>query len=169
MTCGLARRLVVALGLVATTVAGATELADLGRFGPTCPVPEPPPVPSGARIRLQPARAGVAGPAEPSMPVATARRTYTLPTRWPHGTPPLLAFVGRDPGSLAVIQTLPPGTPVFVLPSDGGIAVEAIRRACPACRLARASAASARQLGVAAVPVVFRVRDGAAQATEGPP
>jgi hypothetical protein len=162
-------RLVLAVVLAATTLAGATELADLGRFGPTCPVPEAPPVPSGARIRLQPARAGVAGRAEPPMPVATARRTYALPTRWPPGTPTVIAFVGRDPGSLAVVPTLPPGTPVFVLPSAGGIAVEAIRRACPACRLALAGAASARQLGVTAIPVVLRVRDGAAHATEGPP
>jgi hypothetical protein len=169
MTCGVAGRLVVALVLAATTVAGATEVADLGRFGPTCPVPEVLPVPSGARIRLQPARAGVAGPAEPWMPVATARRTFALPTRWPPGTPPLLSFVGRDPGSLAVVRTLPPGTPVFVLPSAGGIAVEEIRRVCPACRLALAGAASARQLGVAVVPVVLRVRDGSAEATEGPP
>jgi hypothetical protein len=103
------------------------------------------------------------------MPVATARRTYALPTRWPPGTPPVIAFVGRDPGSLAVVQTLPPGTPVFVLPSAGGIAVEAIRQACPACRLAFAGAASARQLGVTVVPVVLRVRADAAEAAEGPP
>jgi hypothetical protein len=161
--------LVLAVVLAATTVASATEIEDLGRFKPTCPVPKPPPVHTVARIRLEPARAGVAGPAELPMPVATARRTYALPTRWPPGTPPVIAFVGRDPGSLAVVQTLPSGTPVFVLPSAGGIAVEAIRRACPACRLALAGTASVRQLGVAAVPVVLRVRDGAAHATEGPP
>jgi hypothetical protein len=80
-----------------------------------------------------------------------------------------VAFVGRDPVSLALVRTLPAGTPIFLLPSDGAMPVEALQQACPGCRLGHAGTAAARQLGIRSLPAVIRVVDGVAWVTEGRP
>jgi hypothetical protein len=152
--------------LVAT--AGRAEVRDLGRFGSTCPVPDPPPS-RAVIVRLEPGLARVTAPAEPLMPIAPAQRTYVLPGRWPAGAPPAVAFVGHDPASLAIVRALLPGTPVFVLPSEGGTRLEAFRRACPACQVGIGGTAGARRLGIRAVPAVVRAIDGVAHVTEGAP
>jgi hypothetical protein len=103
------------------------------------------------------------------MPVAATRRAYVVPVRWPAGAPPVVAFLGHDAASLAVVRSLPRGTPVFVLPSEGEHGLEALRLVCPACRLGVAGTAGARRLGIQAVPAVVRVVDGVAHATEGAP
>jgi hypothetical protein len=103
------------------------------------------------------------------MPVAPTRRVYAVPARLPAGAPPVVAFVGHDTASLSVVRSLPPGTPVFVLASDGEHDLEALRLACPACRLGIAGTAGARRLGIRAVPAVVRVVNGVAQVTEGAP
>jgi hypothetical protein len=137
--------------------ASAAEIRDLGTFGATCPAPVPAASPGAARrVRLDPARAQVDVPPEPSMPVATAPRTAALPVRWP-------------PGGVAVVRTLPAGTPVFVLPSEGGLPLDALRQACPGCRIEHAGSSSARRLGVRVVPAVIRVVDGVPRLTEGAP
>jgi hypothetical protein len=155
------------LALVIATTARA-ELVDLGRYGPTCPVPDTRPSRS-VKVRLEPERARVGAPVEPPMPSALTRRTFVLPGRWPVGAPPLIAFVGQDAASLAMVRALPPGTPVFVLPSEGGMGLEALRQACPTCRIGVAGPAGARALGIQALPAVIRVVDGMAQVTEGVP
>jgi hypothetical protein len=159
------------LGVMALLIATAAraEIRDLGRYGPTCPVPDTPPSLSGVRVRVEPGLARVRGPVESSMPIAPTRRAYLLPGRWPLGAPPIVAFVGHDPASLATVRALPPGTPVFVLPSEGGTGLEALRQACPACRIGIAGTTGARRLGIRAVPAVVRVVDGAAHVTEGAP
>jgi hypothetical protein len=103
------------------------------------------------------------------MSVARGRGTYGVPVRWPAGAPPVVAFVGHDPGSLAVVRSLPPGTLVYVLPSEGKHDLEALREACPVCRFGVAGTAGARGLGIQAVPAVVRVVDGVAHVTEGGP
>jgi hypothetical protein len=153
--------------LVAT--AARAEIQDLGPYGPTCPVPDAPPSRSGVTVRVEPGRARVRGPVEPPMPIAPTRRAYVLPGRWPPGTPPLVALVGHDAASLAIVRALPPGTPVFVLPSEGGTGLEALRQACPACRIGIAGSAGARRLGIQRVPAVIRVVGGVAHVTEGAP
>jgi hypothetical protein len=153
--------------LVAT--ATRAELKDLGTYGPTCPVPAPPTPPSGRKLRIEVPRARVAAPAELPMPVAPTRSAYAVPARWPAGAPPVVAFVGHDTASVLVVRSLPPGTPVFVLPSDGEHGLEALRLACPACRLGIAGTAGARRLGIRAVPAVVRVVNGVAHVTEGAP
>jgi hypothetical protein len=152
--------------LIATAAQG--EILDLGRYGPTCPVPDPPPSLSGVRVRVEPGLARIPGPVEPPMPIAPTGRAYVLPGRWPAGAPPLVAFVGHDAASLAMVRALPAGTPVFVLPSEGGTGLEALRQACPACRIGITGTAGARRLGIRAVPAVIRVVDGVAYVTEGP-
>jgi hypothetical protein len=156
--------------VLALLVATATraEIRDLGRYGPTCPVPDAPPSRSGVRVRVEPDLARVRGLVEPPMPLASARQTYVLPGRWPAGAPPLVVFVGHDAASLAVVRALPPGTPVFVLSPDRGRGLEALRQACRACRIAVAGSGGARRLGIRAVPAVIRVVDGVAHVTEGP-
>jgi hypothetical protein len=153
--------------LIAT--AGHVELRDLGRYGPTCPVPDAPSSRVGLRVRVDPALARVSAPVEPSMPLAPTRRTYRLPGRWPAGAPSIIAFVGRDAASLATVRTLPSGTPVFVLPSEGATELAALRQACLACRIGMAGTAGARRLGIQAVPAVIRAAGGMAHVTEGPP
>jgi hypothetical protein len=103
------------------------------------------------------------------MPIALTRRTYALPARWPAGAPPTVAFVGHDAASLAIVGALPPGTPVFVLPSEGATGLEAFRQACASCRIGMAGTAVARRLGIQTVPAVIRAVDGVAHVTEGPP
>ena len=151
--------------LIAT--AASAELRDLGNYGPTCPVPAFPPSRSGLRVRVEPGLARVPGPVERSMPLAPTRRTYVLPDRWPAGAPLIVAFVGRDAASLVIVRALPPGTPVFVLPSEDGTGLEPLRQACPACRIGIAGSEGARRLGIQAVPAVIRVVDGVAYVTEG--
>jgi hypothetical protein len=102
------------------------------------------------------------------MPIAPTRRAYRLPGRWPLGAPPLVGFVGHDAASLATVHALPPGTPVFVLPSGGGTGLKALRQACPACWIGIAGSTGARRLGIQRVPAVIRVVDGVAHVTEGP-
>jgi hypothetical protein len=148
--------------------AARAEVRDLGRYGPTCPVPDAPPSLSGMRVRVEPGLARIPGPVEPPMPIAPARRAYVLLGRWPAGAPPLVAFVGHDAASLAMVRALPAGTPVFVLPSEGGTGLEALRQACTACRIGITGTAGARRLGIRAVPAVIRVVDGVAYVTEGP-
>jgi hypothetical protein len=162
------RGLLSAMALLIAT-AGHAELRDLGRYGPTCPVRDAPPSRVGQRVRVDPALAHVSSPVEPSMPLAPAQRTYSLPGRWPAGAPSIIAFVGQDTGSLATVRTLPSGTPVFVLPSEGATGLAALRQACPACRIGIAGPAGARRLGIQAVPTVIRAADGVAHVTEGPP
>ena len=77
--------------------------------------------------------------------------------------------MGHDAGSLAVVQSLPPGTPVYVLPSEGEHGVEALREACRVCRFGVTGTAGARSLGIQAVPAVVRMVDGVAHVTEGAP
>jgi hypothetical protein len=156
------------LALLATTTAGA-EIRDLGRYGPTCPVPDPPPPRSGVRVRVEPGLARIPDPVEAPMPIAPTRRVYVLPGRWPAGAPPLVALVGQDAASLAIVRELPPGTPVFVLSPEGGMGLEVLRRVCPTCRIGIAGTAGARRLGIQALPAVVRVVDGVAQVTEGVP
>ena len=158
-------------GVVALLIATAAraELVDLGRYGPTCPVPASSFPSSGARLRIDPGLARVAVPPDAPMPVAAGRRTYVAPVRWPAGAPPLVAFVGHDAGSLAVVRGLPAGTPVYVLPSEGEHGLEVLRQACRACRLGVAGTAGARQLGIRAVPAVVRVVEGVVHVTEGVP
>jgi hypothetical protein len=158
------------LGVMALLVATAAraEIRDLGRYGPTCPVPDAPPSLSGVRARVEPGLARIPGPVEPPMPIAPTRRAYLLPGRWPLGAPPLVAFVGHDAASLAMVRALPAGTPVFVVPSEDGTGLEALRQACPACRIGIAGSAGARRLGIQRVPAVIRVVDGVAHVTEGP-
>jgi hypothetical protein len=103
------------------------------------------------------------------MPVASGRRTYVAPISWPAGAPPVVAFVGHDAGSLAVVRGLPAGTLVYVLPSEGEHGLEALRQACRACQLGVTGTAGARQLGIQAVPAVVRVISGVAHITEGVP
>jgi hypothetical protein len=153
--------------LIAT--AGHAELRDLGRYGPTCPVPEAPPEHSTMRVRVEPGLARVPRPVEPPMPIALTRRTYVLPGRWPVGAPSIIAFVGQDAASLAALRALPAGTPVFVVPSEGATGLAALRQACPACRIGMAGPAGARRLGIQAVPAVIRAAGGMAHVTEGPP
>ena len=162
------RFLLGAMMLLVTTATRA-ELRDLGTYGPTCPVPAPPTPPSGQKLRIEVPRARVAAPADLPMPVAPTRRAYAVPVRWPAGAPPVVAFVGHDTASVLVVRSLPPGTPVFVLPSDGEHELEALRLACPACRLGIAGTAGARRLGIRAVPAVVRVVSGVAHVTEGAP
>jgi len=167
----IARAVRVVLGVLALLVAPVTQadLRDLGTYGPTCSVPASPIPPSGVRLRIDPRLAHVAAPAEAAMPVAPTRRAYVVPVRWPAGAPPVVAFVGHDAGSLAVVRSLPRGTPVYVLPSEGEHGLETIRQACGACRVAVAGLAGARQLGIQAVPAVARVVDGVVHVTEGAP
>jgi hypothetical protein len=119
----IARAVRVVLGVLALLVAPVTQadLRDLGPYGPTCPVPASPIPPSGARLRIDPRLARVAAPTEAAMPVALSRRAYVVPVRWPAGAPPVVAFVGHDAGSLAVVRSLPRGTPIYVLPSEGDV------------------------------------------------
>jgi hypothetical protein len=156
------------MALLIATAAGA-ELRDLGNYGPTCPVPDAPPAHSTMRVRVEPGLARVPGPVEPPMPIAVTRRTYVLPGRWPRGAPPIVAFVGRDVASLAIVGTMPRGTPVFVLLSEGGIELKVFRQACPACSIGTAGSSGARALGIRAVPAVIRAVDGMAHVTEGLP
>lgn len=156
------------LALLIATAADA-EIRDLGRYGPTCPVPDAPPSRSGVRVRVEPGLARVRGPVEPPMPIAPTRQTYVLPGRWPAGAPSLVAFVGHDAAGPAIVRVLPAGTPVFVLPSEGGTGLEALRQACPACRIGITGSAGARRLGIRAVPAVIRVVDGVTHVTEGLP
>jgi hypothetical protein len=162
-------RALIASGVIALLIAtiARADLVDLGRYGPTCPVPDSPP-PRSVKVRLQPGSAHVGAPVDP-MPLAAARRMYVLPDRWPAGAPSIVAFVGQDAASLALVRALPPGTPVFVLPSGGGIGLDTLRRACPACRIGMAGPAGARTLGIQAVPAVIRVVDGVPHVTEGTP
>ncbi len=143
--------------VLALLVATAThaEIRDLGRYGPTCPVPDAPPSRSGVRVRVEPGLARIPPPVEPPMPIAGMRRAYILPGRWPAGAPPLAVFVGHDAAGPAI--------------SEGDTTVEALRQACPACRIGIAGSAGARRLGIHAVPAVIRVVDGVAHVTEGPP
>jgi hypothetical protein len=166
-----ARALRLLLGGMMLLIATVTraELRDLGTYGPTCPVPARIASPPGQTLRIEAGRARVAAPVEVPMPVAATRRAYVVPVRWPAGTLPVVAFVGHDAASLAVVRSLPPGTPVFVLPSDGEHGLEALRLACPACRLGIAGTAGARRLGIQAVPAVVRVVDGVPHVTEGAP
>jgi hypothetical protein len=152
-----------------TATAVQAELRDLGTYGPTCPLPDAPPSRVGLRVRVDPTLARVSGPVEPSMPIAPTRRTYRLPGRWPAGAPSIIAFVGQDAASLATVRTLPSGTPVFVLPSEGTTGLEALRQACPACRIGMAGTAGAQRLRIQALPSVIRAVDGVAHVTEGPP
>ena len=167
----IARAVRIVLGVLALLVPPVTQadLRDLGTYGPTCPVPASPIPPSGVRLRIDPRLARVAAPAETPMPVAPGQRTYIVPVRWPAGTPAIVAFVGHDARSLAVVRSLPPGTPVNVLPSEGEHGLETIRQACGACRFAVTGLAGARQLGIQAVPAVARVVDGVVHVTEGAP
>src|SRR5262249_53516193 len=144
-------RSVLALGLLLGAATARAEFQDFGPYGPTCPLPPLPAPPGGRRVRLDPLRARVAAPTEAPMPVATGRRTAALPIVWPPGAPPVIAFVGRDPISMAVLRTLPSGTPVFVLPSDGATPVDALQQACPGCRLGHAGTAAAQQLVIRAL------------------
>jgi hypothetical protein len=156
--------------LLLPATVGTAEVRDLGSFGATCPAPAGRAVPAPPRwIRVEPLRARVNGPADPPMPVATAPRTFVVPLRWPVGAPPILAVVGRDPASLAVVRTLPAGAPVLVVSSTGPVSMDALRDACPRCRIAPAGTSGARRLGILAVPAVIRVVDGVAHATEGTP
>ena len=152
-----------------TATAVHAEIRDLGNYGPTCPVPDAPPSHSTRRVRVEPGLARVPGPVEPPMPIALTRRTYVLPARWPVGAPPIVAFVGQDVASLAIVGTMPRGTPVFVLPSEDGTELTVFRQACPACRIGTAGSSGARALGIRAVPAVIRAVDGVAHVTEGPP
>jgi hypothetical protein len=162
-------RWLVCVMAVSIATAARAELRDLGRYGPTCPVPDAPPSPPPVRVRVQPGLARVPAPVEPSMPIAWTQRTYVLPGRWPAGVPPAVAFVGHDAASLAALRALPAGTPVFVLPSEGAMGLEALRQACPTCRMGMAGTAGAWRLGIQAVPAVIRAADGVAHVTEGPP
>ena len=166
-----ARAVRLGVGCVMVWVAplAQADLRDLGTYGPTCPMPASALPPSGARHRIDPRLARVAVPPDAPMPVAAGRRTYVAPVRWPAGGPPLVAFVGHDAGSLAVVQGLPAGTPVYVLPSEGEHGLEVLRQACRACRLGVAGTAGARRLGVQAVPAVIRVIDSVVHVTEGAP
>jgi hypothetical protein len=163
-------RTLVALGVLALVIVttARAELVDLGGYGPTCPVPAPRPT-RPVTMRVEPERARVRAPVEPPMPNALTRRTYVLAGLWPVGAPPIVAFVTQDAVSLAMVQALPPGTPVFVLPSEGGNGLAALRQACPACRIGLAGPTGARALGIQAVPAVIRVVDGVAHVTEGAP
>ena len=104
------------------------------------------------------------------MPVALDRRTYVVPVRWPAGAPPVVAFVGHDARSLAVVRSLPRGTPVYVLPSEGEHGLEALRQACRACRFGgHGDSREPASLGIQAVPAVVRMVDGVVHVTEGAP
>jgi hypothetical protein len=162
-------RWLVCVMAVSIATAARAELRDLGRYGPTCPMPDAPSSRVGLRVRVDPALARVSAPVEPSMPLAPTRRTYRLPGRWPAGAPSIVAFVGQDAASLATVRTLPAGTPVFVLPPEGATGLAALRQACPGCRIGMAGPAGARRLGIQAVPAVIRAADGVAHVTEGPP
>ena len=166
-----ARVVPLLVGCVAWLIApmAQADLRDLGTYGPTCPVSPSSSTTSHARLRIDPGLARVAAPPDAPMPVAVSRRTYVVPVRWPVGAPPVVAFVGRDTGSLAVVRALPPGTPVSVLPSEGDHDLEALRQACRGCRFSEMGTAGARRLGIQAVPAVVRVVDGLAQVTEGAP
>jgi hypothetical protein len=156
------------LALLIATAARA-ELVDLGRYGPTCRVPPPVSTSSGARFRIDPGLARVAVPPDAPLPIAAGRRSYVMPVRWPAGVPAVVAFVGHDAGSLAVVRGLPAGTPVYVLPSEGEHGLEVLRQACPACRFGVSGTAGARQLGIQAVPAIVRVINGVVHVTEGTP
>ena len=166
-----ARAVRLLVGGIALLVAPRVEadLRDVGTYGATCPVSPASSATSHARLRIDPGLAHVAAPPDAPMAVARDRRTYRLPVRWPAGTPPVVAFVGHDPGSLAVVRALPPGTPVSVLPSEGDHGLAALREACRACRVEVTGTAGARRLGIQAVPAVVRVVEGVAQVTEGTP
>jgi hypothetical protein len=158
--------LCVWLSLGATAAEG--ELRDLGSFGATCPVPPARPAVPERRVRLEPTSARVPERPGAALPIATARRTYTLAREWPPGAPELLAVVGTDPVSLAVVRALPARTPVLVVGGDA-VATVSIQRACPVCVVSVSGAEGASALGIGAVPSVLRVVDGRAQVTEGPP
>ena len=123
----------------------------------------------GLRVRVDPALARVSGPVEPSMPIAPTRRTYNLPGRWPAGAPSDHRVRGPGRGQPGDRADIAPGTPVFVLPSEGATELAALRQACLACRIGMAGTAGARRLGIQAVPAVIRAADGVAHVTEGPP
>jgi hypothetical protein len=158
-------------GMVLLLVAPAAQgdLRGLGNYGPTCPAPSSLLRSSGARLRIDPSLAWVMAARDAPMPVAPGRRAYVAPIPWPVGAPPIVAFVGHDPGSLAVVRGLPAGTPVYVLPSEGEHGREALGQACRACRFSVAGTAGARQLGIRAVPAVVRVVEGVVHVTEGVP
>jgi hypothetical protein len=103
------------------------------------------------------------------MPVAVNRRAYVVPVRWPAGAPPVVAFIGHDTRSLAVVRSLPRGTPVYVLPSEGEHGLEALREACRGCRFGITGTAGAQRLGIQAVPAVVHMIDGVVHVTEGAP
>ena len=168
MSARAVRRLVVGTIMLAAPGVEA-DLRDVGTYGPTCPVPPTPSASSGVRVRIDPGLARVAAPPDAPMPVAVHRRIYALPVRWPAGTPPVVAFVGHDPGSLTVVRALPPGTPVYVVPSAGELELDVFRQACPACRVSVTGTAGVRRVGIQAVPAVVRVVEGVAQVTEGAP
>ena len=117
---------------------------------------------------MEPGLARVRGPVEPS----DADRADAADVR------PARPLAGRRPirSSRSWARTrpawrscgrCPPGTPVFVLPSEGGTGLEALRQACPACRIGIAGTAGARAPRDPAVPAVIRVVDGVAHVTEG--
>ena len=102
------------------------------------------------------------------MPIARRGGRTTSPVAG-RRAPTIVAFVGQDPASLATVRTLPSGTPVFVLPSEGATELAALRQACPACRIGMAGTAGALSLGIQAVPAGSMPPTGVAHVTEGPP
>jgi hypothetical protein len=162
------RSLAVALlGLGA--VAAHAQVRDVGRFGPTCPVPAHASDGRPARLTLPARPLGPPAPTAPGLPRASevTRRVVALRGTALPGTPAVVAVVGTDPESLAVVRRLPRGSLVLVLPPADAADRAQVGRACPACRVGPGRAESAQALGVRAYPAVLRLSGRAIEITEG--
>jgi hypothetical protein len=162
------RSLGLALLTMAATAAHA-QVRDAGSFGPTCPVPADAAAGSPARLTLPERPLGPSEPTAPGLPRASgvARRVVALRGAALPGVPAVIALVGTDPESLAVVRRLPRGSLVLVLPPAGAADLARVGQACPACRVGPGRAESARALGVLAYPAVLRVSGRTIEITEG--
>ncbi len=162
------RSLGLALVALVATAAHA-HVRDVGTFGPTCPVPAPASGGGPARLALPARPLGPPAPTAPGLPRATgvARRAVALRGTALPGTPAVVAVVGTDPESLAVVRRLPRGSVVLVLPPAGAADLAQVGRACLACLVWPGRADTAQALGVRAYPAVLRVSGRTIEITEG--
>lgn len=165
-------RLGAALLILALAPAGHAQVRDLGTFGIICPVPPraAPPAAVGLTLPQFSAAAPSLGRA-PGLPLAVRRerREFARPGGWPAGAPRVVAVVGEDPGSDAVVRSLPAGAVVLVLPPARPETLARLRSACPGCVVGPSGAGAATALGVRAYPAVVRWTGAALEIVEGEP
>jgi hypothetical protein len=158
----------LALLALAATAAHA-QVRDAGSFGPTCPVPADVSGGISARLTLPARPLSPPAPTPPELPraIEITRRVVALRGTALPGTPTVVAVVGTDPESVAIVHRLPRGSLVLVLPPASAAELAQVGRACPTCLIAPGRTESALALGVRAYPAVLRVSGRIIQITEG--